>query len=145
MYLSNTEPIPAINLWHNRGLDEEVTGESIIVIDIETGYHWWYISEEARGEVIWIMDLVQGQSLMVDGIMYRLRTPTLDHFLTDEGNIFLGEVESTVSRYQLPAEDFQVNRDFNVSARIYRLRNDAVNNIVIIRDDGTHGYFSVVP
>jgi len=111
-------------------LEEEIAGDSIIVV--YNGQRSMYISEEAREQAFHIMDSVQRNSLMVDDVVYVLMASAFGGRFSTDGNVFLGEVESVVSRFELPAENLQTNRETNIGARIYRLSSNAIDDIVII-------------
>lgn len=124
-------------------LDEEVTGDSIIVV--YNGQRIMYISEEAHEQVFHIMNSVQRNSLMVDDVVYVLIASEFGGHFSADGNIFLGEVESAISRFELPVENLQTNREINVGAKIYRLPPEAIDDIVIIHLYGARCYFRAFP
>jgi len=140
IYHSYTGRVHVTNCAWNGPLDEEVIGDSMIVVYGE--WHILYLSREVLDEVVQIMNSVQKNSLLVEGVLYNhIRTEFGNH-LSADNYVFLGEVEGVVSRLKLPEEDFQTNREINVDARIYRLPPEAVNDIVIIhRYGGARCYF----
>ena len=124
-------------------LEEEVIGNSIIVV--YEGQRYLYISEEARTEVMKILNSVERQSLLVDGVMYSLRATAFGgNFSINDSFTFLGEVESAVSLYELPTENLQANRKIFVGMRVYRLPPDGIDNIVVLNQWGTRHYFSAL-
>ena len=143
IYHAHDGRIPVTTSTWGDALDEEIIGDSIIVV--YEGQRFLYISEEAHAEAVKIMDSVERQSLLIDGVMYSLMATEFGGSFSVDSYIFLGEVKSAVPLYELPKENFQTNREIIVGARIYRLPPDAIDDIVVFHRYGSRFYFWALP
>jgi len=144
IYYSSDGRIPVTNSTWGDPLDEEIIGDSVIVIFGE--FQLWYITEEAHLVVIEVMDTVVRHSLMVDGVIYSLMaTAGGGDFSLNENYIFLGEVESAVPMGEFPTENLQANRDTVVGAKVYRLPAGEGNDIVVFFSDNNRFYYKQLP
>jgi hypothetical protein len=145
IYHSYKGRIPVTNSIWGDTLDEEVIGDSIIVVF--EGKRYLYITGDAWNEAYKIMESVEMSSLLVDGVMYILRgTASGGEFSLNDDYVFLGEVESAVSLYELPTENFQANREYVVGKRVYMLPSGEINDIVVLINEysGRRCYYSAL-
>jgi len=119
----------------------EKYGDSIIVVF--NGQRSLYISNDVRDEIYRIFDTVQLHCLLVDGDMYKLRSIAGGgDFSLSDSYIFLGEVNSAVSLYELPTENLQANRELVIGAKVYRLPADETEDIVVFHDSNLRYYYA---
>jgi len=144
IYHSSGGRIPVTNSAWGDPLEEEVIGDSVIVIF--EGSWLWYISEETHSEVIEVMNAVVRHSLMIDGFIYSLMaTAGGEDFSLSDNHVFLGEVASAVSLYEYPTENLQANRDIVVGAKVYRLPSGESSDIVVFFDAYARFYYKQLP
>jgi hypothetical protein len=144
IYYSAEGRIPVSNTTWGDPLDEEIIGDSVIVI-LE-GSRLFYISEEAHEKVIEVMDKVVRSSLMIDGNIYSLmgsfgggNSPI------SSNHIFLGEITSTVPIDEYPTEDLQANREVVVGMKVYREPPGDDTSVIVFNNAGYYYRYSLLP
>ena len=144
IYHSSQARIRITNTAWNDPLNEEITGDGIIVVF--NGLRLLYITEETQSRVTDVMNKAARHSLMLDGVLYSLMATAGGggFFLTDN-HVFLGEVASTVSLNEYPAENLQANREIVVGARVYRLPQNENSDIVVFFNTDTRFYYKHLP
>jgi hypothetical protein len=141
IYYSSEGRIPVTNSAWGDPLEEEVIGDSIIVVFEDL--RLLYISEDAHDKVIEIMNTVMRHSLMVEGVMYSLMaTAGGGVFSLSDNHVFLGEIASAVPMDEYPAENLQSNRDVVVGAKVYRLPAGESSDIVVFYNSDARFYYS---
>jgi len=144
IYHSYEGRIPVTNNIWGEPIDEEAFGNSIILVF--DGTRVMLGSEEARDEFVRVME-ANGvrKSLNIEGMVYSLMATVGGGFITVEDYIFLGEVMSSSDINEYPIENLQANRSSLIGARVYRLPQGKVNDIVVFHDASLRFYFSFLP
>ena len=137
--------IPVTNNTWGEPINEEAFGESIIVV--YENRRIMFIPEESMAKVLAVMKAGgERRSLNIDGAVYSLMaTAGGGHFAISEGHIFLGEIISSSDINEYPTENMQANRPDLIGARVYRLPEGQVNDIVVFHSSATRYYFSLLP
>jgi len=136
IFHSSEGRIPITNSVWDDPLNEEVVGDSIIVVF--NGQRILYITEEAHTEAYKVMSAVVRHSLMIDGVTY-------SHMGSGPGVIlnsyaYLGEIINAVPIDEYPTENLQSNREIVVGMRAYRLPPEDNNDIIVIYTDSYFFY-----
>ena len=143
IYFSSGGRIPVTTSTWGDPIDEEVTGDSVIIVF--EGSKLWYLSEAVHDEVIRAMEVAR-HSLMVDGVLYSLMaTAGGGDFTIGDNHIFLGEVESAVPMNEYPTENLQSNRESVVGAKVYRLPQGENSDIVVFFSPDSRYYYQHLP
>ena len=129
--------IPVTNSVWNDPLNEEVVGESIIVVF--EGKRILYITEKAHTEAYKIMGAVERHSLMVDGVIYSLMGSRSGGI--EDNCIFIGEIASAVPIDEYPTEHLQANRNIVVGMKVYRLPPGEINDIIVLFSESFNSYY----
>jgi len=144
IYHSSAGHIPVTSSVWGDPLDEEIIGDSVIVVFENS--RLWYITEEAHSETYKIMGAVERHSLMVDGILYSLMgsagggNPVIDDSYT-----YIGEVVSAVPMDEYPTEHLQANRDFVVGMKVYRPPLGDNHEIIVFLYTNAYYFYKQLP
>lgn len=144
IYHSSQGHIPIINSVWGDPLNDEIIGDSVIVVFNDR--RMLYITEEAQVEAFEIMDKVVRHSLMVDGVMYScMLYSSGEDFSLSDNHVFLGEVMSAVPLDEYPTKNLQVNRENMVGAKIYRQPPGERSEIIVFFNTDEIYFYNHLP